>query len=289
MRRTAIVAVFGVLASISALGDQETPTHAPQSLLWTVPSPEVVRLLRDGTAEFKNGKLGSALKRFQEADALAQGRSWDAVVGIATAAIQSGRYAKARDAIERLLEGEPPPGGAGLAQQLLAMCFAAEHRLAEAEAAYEEALELRPGRPLSARIGLAAVLCSQGREEDGLALLDDDGLCAREGQSGAGAETEAGPPRFEVGGEITEPVKLSGSSPKYVEAARLAFVEGKVTLELIIGVDGAVRCVRVINGLPYGLSCSAAVAVASWRFQPAMEEGEPVECRYFLDVRFDLR
>lgn len=289
MRRAALLALFSVLASFPVPVETATPTPARPSPGWAAPSPDVVRLVSEGVAAFQAGNLKSALKRFQEADNLAEGRSWDAATGMATVSIQLGRYAQARDIIQKLLEVDAPPGGAGLGQQLMGMCLAGEHRLAEAEAAFREALELRPNRPLSTRIGLAAVLCSLGREEEGLQLLDDEGLCAQEGVLDTGDETAKMPVRFEVGGSMTEPVKLSGSSPKYLESARLAYVEGKVILDLIIGDDGAVRCVRVIDGLPFGLSCSAAVAVANWKFKPSTERGEPIECRYILSVRFDLR
>ena len=98
-----------------------------------------------------------------------------------------------------------------------------------------------------------------------------------------------GPIRFVVGGKITEPVKLSGPNPLYPEAARRARIQGVVVLECIIGKTGVVQDVKVLRGLPLGLTESATDAVKKWRFEPSTLNGKPVEVLYILTVRFNLQ
>jgi protein TonB len=98
-----------------------------------------------------------------------------------------------------------------------------------------------------------------------------------------------GPIRFVVGGKITEPVKLSGPNPLYPEAARRARIQGVVVLECVIGKDGSVQSVKVLRGLPLGLTESATDAVKKWKFEPSTLNGKPVEVLYILTVRFNLQ
>lgn len=98
-----------------------------------------------------------------------------------------------------------------------------------------------------------------------------------------------GPVRFVVGGNITEPVKISGPNPMYPEAARRARIQGVVVLECTIGKDGSVREAKVLRGLPLGLTESAVDAVKKWQFKPSTLNGKPVEVLYILTVRFNLQ
>ena len=98
-----------------------------------------------------------------------------------------------------------------------------------------------------------------------------------------------GPIRFVVGGNITEPVKLSGPNPIYPEAARRARIQGVVVLECTIGKDGRVQRVKVLRGLPLGLTETAVDAVNKWKFKASTLNGKPVEVLYILTVRFNLQ
>jgi TonB family protein len=98
-----------------------------------------------------------------------------------------------------------------------------------------------------------------------------------------------GPIRFVVGGNITEPVKLSGPNPIYPEAARRARIQGVVVLECTIGKDGRVQSVKVLRGLPLGLTETAVDAVNKWKFKASTLNGKPVEVLYILTVRFNLQ
>lgn len=98
-----------------------------------------------------------------------------------------------------------------------------------------------------------------------------------------------GPLRFVVGGKITEPEKLSGPNPIYPEAARRARIQGVVVLECIIGKTGDVQSVKVLRGLPLGLTESAVDAVNKWKFKASTLNNKPVEVLYILTVRFNLQ
>lgn len=98
-----------------------------------------------------------------------------------------------------------------------------------------------------------------------------------------------GPIRFVVGGNITEPRKISGPNPLYPEAARRARIQGVVVLECVIGKNGEVDSVKVLRGLPLGLTEAAVDAVNKWRFEPSTLNGKPVEVLYILTVRFNLQ
>ncbi|MCP4902692.1 MAG: energy transducer TonB [bacterium] len=98
-----------------------------------------------------------------------------------------------------------------------------------------------------------------------------------------------GPVRFVVGGNVTEPVKLSGPNPAYPEAARRARIQGVVVLECTIGKNGIVNRTKVLRGLPLGLTEAAVTAVKDWQFRASTLNGKPVEVLYILTVRFNLQ
>ena len=129
------------------------------------------------------------------------------------------------------------------------------------------------------------------RDEDpdeDLDFIPDDNLVLGVPDAPPPPEPE-GPIRFVVGGKITEPERISGPNPMYPEAARRARIQGVVVLECIIGKDGIVQDVKVLRGLPLGLTESAVDAVNKWRFKPSTLNNKPVEVLYILTVRFNLQ
>jgi periplasmic protein TonB len=63
---------------------------------------------------------------------------------------------------------------------------------------------------------------------------------------------------------------------KYTEEAKAAGDEGTVVLDLVVGEDGRVREVQVVNGLPHGLTEAAVAALKQCRFSPGEKDGKPV-------------
>lgn len=91
-----------------------------------------------------------------------------------------------------------------------------------------------------------------------------------------------------VGGDVLAPVKIAGPIPRYTEPARVARIEGTVTVQAIVNKRGVVENVQVLKGLPMGLDQAAVDAVERWRFEPATLHGKPVDVYYTLTVRFQL-
>ena len=66
-------------------------------------------------------------------------------------------------------------------------------------------------------------------------------------------------------------------------------IEGIVTVEVRIGVDGTVTRLQVLRGLGHGLDENALLAVRDWRFIPARRNGVLIEATTQIDVEFNLR
>ena len=85
-----------------------------------------------------------------------------------------------------------------------------------------------------------------------------------------------------------EGCKLSGEIPHYPAIAWAAHVDGMVVLAATISKTGTIENLRVVSGP--GLLTSAAVeAVRTWRYQPYLLNGEPVEVETTVNVVFRLR
>jgi periplasmic protein TonB len=60
-------------------------------------------------------------------------------------------------------------------------------------------------------------------------------------------------------------------------------------LMLTVGTDGVPRNVRVIRSLGMGLDEKAVEAVQTWKFEPAMKDGQPVALELAVEVDFHLK
>ena len=111
---------------------------------------------------------------------------------------------------------------------------------------------------------------------------------------GTGTEPAPAPPPekpegpLRVGGDVKAPVVQHRVDPVYPDMARKTRVAGIVIVEAIINKDGSVEQVKVIKGLPMGMSESAIEAVKQWKFKPGTLNGEPVEVIFNLTVNFKL-
>jgi TonB family protein len=61
-----------------------------------------------------------------------------------------------------------------------------------------------------------------------------------------------------------------------------------VIVECVIDRNGAVRDVKVLKPLPFGLDQAAADAVRKWRFKPGTLNGQAVDVIFNLTVNFKL-
>jgi protein TonB len=77
------------------------------------------------------------------------------------------------------------------------------------------------------------------------------------------------------------------SAPKYPIDAKQAGVSGRVQIEALIGTDGTIKNLKVIDG-PQLLQQAALDAVKSWHYHPYLLNGQPVEVRTTVNVIFTL-
>jgi len=91
-----------------------------------------------------------------------------------------------------------------------------------------------------------------------------------------------------VGGDVKAPTVQHRVDPQYPDMARKARIAGMVIVEAIINKNGEVEQVKVIKGLPMGMSESAVEAVKQWKFKPGTMNGEPVDVIFNLTVNFKL-
>ena len=90
--------------------------------------------------------------------------------------------------------------------------------------------------------------------------------------------------------EVTKmPLPIGRCTGKYTEEARQAGLEGTVILDIVVGEDGAVRDVTIVQGLGQGLNEAAVRALKACRFTPGERNGKsvPVRVRRFK-VHFAL-
>ena len=76
--------------------------------------------------------------------------------------------------------------------------------------------------------------------------------------------------------------------PAYTEKARRAQITGTVILKCIFASDGTVKNIRVVSGLPYGLTERAIEAARKIKFIPALKDGKNVSMWMQLEYNFNL-
>jgi periplasmic protein TonB len=76
--------------------------------------------------------------------------------------------------------------------------------------------------------------------------------------------------------------------PVYTREARRAGVQGIVTLKLLLLPDGKLDRVKVVRGLPYGLTENAIRAACEVKFKPAVKAGNPVAQWVTIQYGFQL-
>ena len=100
--------------------------------------------------------------------------------------------------------------------------------------------------------------------------------------TGTGTGTGRGPTRG--------PRIVVGERPDYPENARAKGWEGTVRLQILVNTDGRVEEVRIVASSGYAeLDQTAQRAVRSWRFSPALKNGNPIAAWATVPVVFDLR
>lgn len=100
-----------------------------------------------------------------------------------------------------------------------------------------------------------------------------------------------------VNGEKVYPAGVNGvgipscyhmPNPSYTEAAREAGFSGIVTAEGVVGSDGLVRAVRIVNGAPFGIDEAVIKTMGTWKCKPAVLDGKPVATVVPFETNFRL-
>lgn len=97
-------------------------------------------------------------------------------------------------------------------------------------------------------------------------------------------------PVFEIAELDTPPRALSRMRPLYPPRARVRKVEGYVVVEFVVGVDGTVTEVHIVESRPPGVfETSVRRTVAAWRFEPGRKGGRAVPARVSQRIDFNLQ
>jgi bla regulator protein blaR1 len=88
---------------------------------------------------------------------------------------------------------------------------------------------------------------------------------------------------------VVAPRVLYKEDPQYTQTGRDAKIEGTVVLQVEVEADGRAHNARIIRSLDPGLDQNALDAVATWQFQPATKDGQPVTVEATIEVNYRLR
>src|SRR5262245_26734547 len=84
-----------------------------------------------------------------------------------------------------------------------------------------------------------------------------------------------------------EPEKVTMNSPAYPDIAREAGVEGTVLVRVLVGEDGFVKDMIIIQSVPM-LDDAAAAAAQTAVFKPALQKDKPVAVWMVIPIEFSL-
>jgi len=109
---------------------------------------------------------------------------------------------------------------------------------------------------------------------------------------GTGAVVGIAPPppppaAVRIGGDIKAPALVRQVAPVYPAAARMARVQGNVTVEAHVEADGQVQSVHVVKSVPL-LDRAAVTAVKQWQYSPLLLNGTPTPFVLTVTVSFNL-
>jgi TonB family protein len=96
-------------------------------------------------------------------------------------------------------------------------------------------------------------------------------------------EKPAGP----MGGQILAPMRLNSANPTYPDSLRAAGIGGVVKMEAVIGTDGNVQDVRILESPHPDLESAAMEAVLQWQYTPTLLNCVPIEVRMIVTTNFN--
>jgi protein TonB len=135
-----------------------------------------------------------------------------------------------------------------------------------------------------------AVIPSNGTgSSSGIGSGDGGGVGSGNGRGvGPGEGMGMGGGVFRSGKGVTPPRPIFSPDPEFSEEARKAKYQGTCTLMIVVGTDGRPTNIRVVNSLGMGLDEKAIETVKTWRFEPGLKDGHPVNVEMAVEVDFHL-
>lgn len=100
------------------------------------------------------------------------------------------------------------------------------------------------------------------------------------------AQIPASAPRIAVA--VMNKQVVSKARPVYPVEAKAARIQGIVRLDVLVGPDGHVQAVQLLEG-PSMLTQAAIDAVRQWIYQPMMLNGQPTAIVTQVEVNFTLQ
>ena len=161
----------------------------------------------------------------------------------------------------------------------------------------DKPVEPEPQPAVQAPATAAPAAPSQTSSGDGDVNGSDQGVAGGTGTGtgngeGAGDGTGgSGGPSFDTEAiqPDVSPEELGHENPAYPDPMRNRGIQGRVTIQMVVGKDGSVESASVIGSSGYGLLDRAALDSAyTYSFSPAYKEGIPVRCYATKTVVFRL-
>ena len=91
-----------------------------------------------------------------------------------------------------------------------------------------------------------------------------------------------------IGAGMVPPKVQQRVEPQYTDAARSVGLSGTVVLQAVVRSDGTVDVLRVVRGLPLGLTDSAIQAIKQWQFRPGQKDGQNADIALSIEVNFNI-
>ena len=127
------------------------------------------------------------------------------------------------------------------------------------------------------------------KKKDSEELVEGPGLPYEPKSESGASNWSAVDEKLFVGKDVNRKVRLGMKpEPAYTEAARQNQTTGTVVLKCIFASNGRVTNIRVVSGLPFGLTEKAIDAARKIRFIPAMKDGRYVSMWMQLEYNFNL-
>lgn len=96
------------------------------------------------------------------------------------------------------------------------------------------------------------------------------------------------PERVTMAGGVTAGRKIGGQTPQYPLAAKMSHISGQVILSAVISKDGGITDLEAESSPSNILTQAAINAVKTWRYEPYLLGGSPVEVETTITVNFNI-